>query len=137
MTNKKVFGAIAAALLAGALMAMPAAAQQNGGGGGGGGAPAASGGGGSGGGMRSGPAGNSGARKTGRRPGRSNFAGRSGRGHGGYQGHYHGQRAYGPTFGLWGLPFAYDYGWGYPDEPDCYLRRVRVHHHWVWRQYCD
>ena len=73
----------------------------------------------------------------------SGFAG-NGQHHRGDRGGHHFARgpAYG-GFGVYGfgVPFAFDYGWGYsdypPDEPECYLRRVRVHHHWVWRQYCD
>ena len=79
--------------------------------------------------------------------GRSFSGNRSFAGNGSYRGHRGGHHfARGPVYGGFGVygfgvPFAYDYGWGYPDypvdEPDCYLRRVRVHHHWVWRQYCD
>jgi hypothetical protein len=31
--------------------------------------------------------------------------------------------------------YPYDEGGYYGG--DCYTRRVRIHHHWVWRRYCD
>ena len=63
--------------------------------------------------------------------------------HGGHRAGHRGHFARGPVYGGFGVfgfgvPYAFGEDWGYPDdEPDCYLRRVRVHHHWVWRQYCD
>jgi hypothetical protein len=150
MANIKIIGPIAAALLAGAIMAAPAFAASDfpggggggGGRGGGGGAPAVSGGGGSGGGMRGvGPGGTAGGQFRGPSSTQfsgprdhSRFAGHPGRGRRGGQPHFGGIG----IFGFGAGPYAYDYGWGSPyDEPDCYLRRVRIHRHWVWRQYCD
>ncbi len=140
---------LAVALLAGALLASPALAQRTGGaisgsgnvsaapsGGGGGhisagpslGAPA-------GGGYRGGPV--NAARGSGpaRVGGRTNYAynGRHHHHHRDHDGHF--------GFGFFGGPYGYDYDDSWPNswayEPDCYLRRVHIHHHWVLRRYCD
>jgi hypothetical protein len=140
---------LAVALLAGALLASPALAQRTGGaisgsgnvsaapsGGGGGhisagpslGAPAGSG-------YRGGPV--NAARGSGpaRVGGRTNYAynGRHHHHHRDHDGHF--------GFGFFGGPYGYDYDDSWPNswayEPDCYLRRVHIHHHWVLRRYCD
>jgi hypothetical protein len=154
--TSKIIGMIAAALLAGAMIATPAGAQavhQSGGGsgapnggsgggggggsahiggGGGGGAPAVRGGGGSA--RFNAPAIQSPRGNVGRAPsGRFASNGRP------WHGNRHHRRSY-PSFGFfgWGGPYAYDYGWDEPYYygPDCYWRHVRLHHHWVWRRYC-
>ena len=153
---------LAVALLAGALLASPALAQRTGGaisgsgnvsaapsGGGGGGmsaAPSAGAGGGhisagpslgapAGGGYRGGPinaARGSGPARVG---GHTNYAynGRHHHHHRDHDGHF--------GFGFFGGPYGYNYDDSWPNswayEPDCYLRRVHIHHHWVLRRYCD
>jgi hypothetical protein len=60
-------------------------------------------------------------------------------GGGGYR-HYGHRRGYGYSGFAFGYydPYAYGaYPYYYEDiPPDCYIRRVRVHHHWVYRRYC-
>jgi hypothetical protein len=147
MPMRTIFATAAAALLAGVLVATPAAAQNNGNGGGahaasGGGAP--SNGGGGGGGRGSFNGGGGGGRGSfnggggGGAPTARNFAGNGHHNHGHYGRHFANGPVYGGigVFGF-GVPYLYD-NWGYADdEPECYLRRVRIHHHWVWRQFCD
>ncbi len=145
MPTRKIFAMAAAALLACA-MATPAFAASDAPGGGGGGGGRSGAGGGGGGAPSGGGGGDRGAFRGGA-PGPSAPAGRSFRGNPNFAGQHHGHHGYrhrgGPAYVPWAfygldVPFAYEYGWGYPDdEPDCYLRRVRINHHWVWRQYCD
>jgi len=51
-------------------------------------------------------------------------------------------------FGVYAYDYGYDYPYGYYDDgyvddyygypaEDCYVRRVRVHGHWVRRRFCD
>lgn len=152
MPMRTIFATAAAALLAGALVATPAFAQKGAGpgGGGGGGAPAANGGGGGGGSFKGGGGGGGGGGSFKGGGGGGGGGGRSVRGNPGFagsgphQGHHGGRHfARGPVYGGFGVfgfgvPFALENAWGYPDdEPDCYVVRVRVRHHWELRQYCD
>jgi hypothetical protein len=155
MRRQDFAGPIAAGLLALAVMAAPAYGRGGGGGGGGGGGASAFSGGGGGGGGHGGGAANAGGGGGGGKygGGGNTFGGNSakyggdtaGRGssrnarvnRNGSNWQHHDHRRYGPVYGGWGFwPFAYDYGWGYYEQPVCYDRRVRVRHHWEWRRYC-
>ncbi|MCK9915824.1 hypothetical protein MXD81_42370 [Microbacteriaceae bacterium K1510] len=159
MARPLFFGSLAAALLAGALMALPASGQilrpSDGGGGGGGGAPSSGGtftGRGGGGGA---PAPSTGGTFTGRgggivtTPGGGRaYTGRGGGGHGyagrGYR-HGRGYPYRGPAIvgGGWGWGASSYYDYDYPtSEPyygyeRCYVRRVKVKGRWVRRRYCE
>ena len=54
--------------------------------------------------------------------------------------HHHHHRDHGGHFGFGFIRGPYDYDNSWPNswayEPDCYLRRVHIHHHWVLRRYC-
>jgi hypothetical protein len=129
--------------LGGALLASPALAQRIGGGRTGGGAPSAgvaahvstpgSGSNGAANGVNAAPMASSAARTSGTNAGFSgnHFAANT------HHGDHHHHRGFGGGFAFYGAPYDYDYynDWAY--QPDCTMRHVRIHRHWVWRQYCN
>jgi hypothetical protein len=141
MINKsKIIALFAAALLAGTATAEPAFAQHHGGGAHftAGGAMHMS----SGGGPRfSGAAGHWSGGRSGPNWGGRSFNGGSHSAFNGRHGHRH--RHFVAGVPSWWGAYAYDYGpypydYYYDDDygPDCHVRHVRIHHHWVWRRYC-
>lgn len=146
MFTKAITIQIAAALFAVAVAATPALARGGGGDAGssagssagsnsGGGDAGRSGGFSSGGGSERGaaPSAPSGARANSQRYGnvvdRHATSGVSHHGHG-----HHGRHA-GNGFSFFDFSPGYA-SYSYDESPRCYRRHVRVHHHWVWRQYC-
>jgi len=131
-SRTKIIGPIAAALLAGVMIASPAFAQNRHG------SHAGRSGSGHSGYAVSGGSGRAGSWQSGH-SGRV-YGGSRSYAYNGHYGHRHG-RGFVGGFG-WGGPYyaygdgayAYDYDDGYPYE-DCYVR-VHVHHRWVLRRYC-
>ena len=52
-----------------------------------------------------------------------------------HHGHGHHGRHAGNGFSFFDFSPGYA-SYSYDESPRCYRRHVRVHHHWVWRQYC-
>lgn len=145
MFTKAITIQIAAALFAVAVAATPALARGGGGDAGssagssagsnsGGGDAGRSGGFSSGGGSERGaaPSAPSGARANSQRYGNVDHHSTSGVSH---HGHGHHGRHAGNGFSFFDFSPGYA-SYSYDESPRCYRRHVRVHHHWVWRQYC-